>query len=309
MISEETQQTLLIVDDEPTNVQALANLLKDDYRIQVANHGEKALELLRRGRPQLPDLILLDIQMPGIDGYEVCLRVKEDPATSAIPIIFVTARDTASEEEHGLNLGAVDYITKPFSPAIVRARVRTHMSLKRKTDLLEQYALLDGLTGIPNRRHFDTQYENEVKRSLRARHPLSVIMMDIDHFKAFNDHYGHGAGDECLQKVAEAMRGVLHRPGDLVCRYGGEEFAALLPGTDWNGAQETAHRLREAVETAAIPHAHSSAGPVVTLSLGTATQDPVKEQEQDPDAARTALLQRADQALYAAKRAGRNRVA
>ncbi len=301
MSTEEPQQTILVVDDEPTNIQALGNLLKDDYRVRVANSGEKALAMVQGDGQPHPDLILLDIQMPGIDGYEVCRRLKEDPTTNTIAIIFVTARDATRDEEHGLSLGAVDYIAKPFSPAIVRARVNTHLRLKRKTDLLEQYAMLDGLTGIPNRRQFDEQFEAETKRGLREGQPLSVIMMDIDHFKPFNDHYGHGAGDQCLQKVASALSGALSRPGDRVCRYGGEEFVALLPGTDAEGARVVAEHLRAAVEELAIGHEYSSVGPVVTLSLGTATLDPAGETQ-------TPLLKQADEALYRAKEAGRNRV-
>ncbi|ADH85345.1 diguanylate cyclase [Desulfurivibrio alkaliphilus] len=305
MNNDEPKTTILVVDDQPANIQALGALLKDEYRVRVATSGEKALAMLQDGNQELPDLILLDIKMPGIDGYEVCRRLKENPATSGIAIIFVTALDAASEEEHGLNLGAVDYITKPFNPAIVRARVHTHMNLKRKTDLLEKFALLDGLTGIPNRRHFDELFDKEMRRCLRNGLPLSVIMTDIDHFKGFNDNYGHGAGDKCLQKVAGALSGSLVRPGDSICRYGGEEFVALLPGTDAAGAREVAERLRVAVEALAITHEHSSAAPVVTVSLGAATLDPRRDSETD----RQPLLSRADQALYAAKEAGRNRVA
>ncbi|PYG02876.1 response regulator receiver modulated diguanylate cyclase [Thioalkalivibrio sp. ALE21] len=303
MNHDEPKPTLLLVDDEPTNIQALGHLLKDDYRIRVANNGEKALALAAEGAPERPDLILLDIQMPGIDGYEVCRRLKEDPHTSDIAIIFVTALDDARDEEHGLNLGAVDYIARPFNPAIVRARVNTHVKLKRRTDLLEQYAMLDGLTGIHNRRYFDEHLDRETRRSQREGEPLSLIMLDIDHFKGFNDHYGHGAGDRCLQKVAETLARTLNRPGDTLCRYGGEEFVALLPGTPTSGALEVAERLRSAVEERALAHEHSSAGPVVTVSLGAATFDPAGE----PGADMESLLARADAALYRAKNAGRNR--
>ncbi len=303
MASEE-QQTILVVDDEPANIQALGSLLKEEYRVRVANSGEKALTVVQSGDQSLPDLILLDIQMPGIDGYEVCQRLKEDPATSEIPVIFVTALDATSDEERGLNLGAVDYIAKPFNQAIVRARVHTHMSLKRKTDLLEQIALLDGLTGIPNRRYFDDQLRREGKRSLRQGESLSVLLMDIDHFKGFNDHYGHGAGDQCLQRVATTLKGALSRPSDMIARYGGEEFVALLPGTDAAGAAEVAERLRAAIEGMAVPHEYSSAASVVTLSIGHATYSP----EQPGDVLK-GLLQSADRALYAAKKAGRNRYA
>ncbi len=304
MNNEPQQQTVLVVDDEPTNIQALGNLLKDEYRIQVATNGEKALAILQDENQSLPDLILLDIQMPGIDGYEVCRRIKEDPKTDSVVIIFVTARNAESDEELGLKLGAVDFISKPFSPAIVRARVETHMNLKRKTDMLERFALLDGLTGIHNRRYFDEQVDKEIARNLREDHPLSVIMMDIDHFKEFNDHYGHGAGDKCLQKVARALTDTLSRPTDALCRYGGEEFVALLPGSDYDGARVVAERLREAVEGLSVTHEYSDAGSVVTLSLGIATAVPDRTQNAD----RESLLKRADEALYSAKHAGRNRV-
>lgn len=303
MTHDERKPTLLVVDDEPTNIQALGNLLKDEYRIRVANNGEKALALAAEDAPGRPDLILLDIQMPGIDGYEVCRRLKEDPRTSDIAVIFVTALDDARDEEHGLNLGAVDYIARPFNPAIVRARVNTHVKLKRRTDLLEQYAMLDGLTGVPNRRYFDEQLDRETRRSRREGKPLSLIMLDIDHFKSFNDHYGHGAGDRCLQKVAETLALTLNRPGDTLYRYGGEEFVALLPCTDATGALEVGETLRNAIEALALPHARSATGPVVTVSLGAATLDPAGEPEADPES----LLAGADAALYRAKNHGRNR--
>ena len=305
MSNEIQKQTVLVVDDEPPNIQALGSLLKDEYRIQVANSGEKALAIVQDETQPLPDLILLDIQMPGIDGYEVCRTLKEDPKTEGIVVIFVTARDATSDEEYGLKLGAVDYISKPISSAIVRARVDTHMNLKRKTDMLERFALLDGLTGIHNRRYFDEQLEKEVGRNIRENRPVSVIMMDIDHFKEFNDHYGHGAGDQCLKKVARALTDTLSRPGDTLCRYGGEEFVALLPGSDDDGAGVVAERLREAVEALSVAHEYSGVSNVVTLSLGIACKEPTGEEKSTAES----LLKLADEALYSAKRAGRNRVA
>lgn len=304
MSTEAARQRILIVDDEPTNIQTLGNLLKDDYRLMVANGGTKALKLLTDNQSVPPDLILLDIQMSDLDGHEVCRRLRANPLTSKIPIIFVTARSRASDEEYGLNLGAVDYITKPFSAAIVRARVATHLRLKRQIDLLEQYALLDGLTAIPNRRHLDELLTQEIRRCLRDQVPLSVIMIDIDDFKRFNDRYGHGAGDRCLQKVANALHGSLSRPGDRICRYGGEEFVGLLPDTHGEGARMVAESLRAAVAALSIRHETSRAASVVTISLGIGTLDPG---ESDHPSGRK-LLERADQALFAAKRAGRNRV-
>ncbi|MDR5900305.1 diguanylate cyclase [Halomonas vilamensis] len=300
MKANEKESTILIVDDEPTNVQALAKLLKNDYRIQVANNGEKALAIARGSKQ--PDLILLDIQMEGMDGYEVCRQLKEVPLTNTIPVIFVTGQNTVSDEEKGFKLGAVDYISKPFYPTIVRARVGTHMSLKLKTDLLEQIAMLDGLTGIPNRRYFDERFQKEGRRALRDKLPFSVIMMDIDHFKGFNDNYGHGAGDNCLQKVARALANTLLRPADIIARYGGEEFVALLPNTNSEGAGKMAEDLRSAVESLAVINEYSSAARVVTLSLGVATLDTDGDETMLSE-----LLKQADDALYKAKEGGRNR--
>ncbi|MEF8794388.1 diguanylate cyclase [Thiohalorhabdus sp.] len=301
-MSEAEPQTVLVVDDEASNVQALAKLIKDEARVQVANNGEKALAIATGG--QAPDLILLDIEMPGLDGYEVCRCLKADPQSSDTPVIFVTARDSASDEEKGLMLGAVDYIAKPFHPPIVRARVRTHLDLKHKTDQLEHIAWIDGLTNIPNRRYFDEMLHKEYPRAQRECQHLAVIMMDLDNFKAFNDHYGHGAGDHCLQRVAQAVKGVAGRPGDLVARYGGEELAALLPGTDAPGSMEVAERFRKAAADLAIPHAYSSAAGLVTLSLGVAELAP-----DSGEAGASQLLHQADEALYKAKTDGRNRVA
>jgi len=296
----EKESTILIVDDEPTNVQALAKLLKNDYRIQVAKNGEKALAIAQGSKQ--PDLILLDIQMEGMDGYEVCRQLKENPLTNSIPVIFVTGHNTVSDEEKGFKLGAVDYISKPFYPTIVRARVGTHMNLKIKTDLLEQISMLDGLTDIPNRRYFEEQFQKEGSRALRDKLPFSVIMMDIDHFKGFNDNYGHGAGDDCLRKVARALASTLSRPADIIARYGGEEFVALLPSTDSDGASKVAEDLRSAVESLAVAHEYSSAARVVTLSLGVATLGTDGDGKMLSE-----LLKQSDDALYKAKAGGRNR--
>jgi len=293
---------VLIVDDEPTNIQALARLLKADYHTQVATGGEKALALAA-GDPQ-PDLILLDVVMPEPDGYEVCRRLKADPRTHGIPVIFVTGRTGTEDEERGLELGAVDYIAKPFTPAITRHRVRTHVELKRKTDALERLAQRDGLTDLPNRRQLDRQLHEEWARAQRGGTALSVVMMDIDHFKAYNDHYGHGAGDTCLRRVAHALAEVPARTTDLVARYGGEEFIALLPYTEAQDARALAERFRAAVAGLGLPHDYASTERLVTVSVGVATATPVPGDE-NPGTLREA----ADQALYAAKSAGRNRVA
>ncbi|MFO7803928.1 MAG: diguanylate cyclase [Desulfovermiculus sp.] len=295
------KQAVLIVDDQPANIHVLGKLIKDDYKILAATSGAKALEIANSENK--PDLILLDIMMPEMDGYEVCRRLKANERTNSIPVIFVTARDSPEDEEMGLNLGAVDYISKPFRPTIVRVRVKNHMNLKIKTDMLEKLSLQDGLTNIPNRRFFTQSLDREWARAMRNSLPLSLVMMDIDNFKPYNDNYGHGAGDECLQRVARALNNPLKRPMDLVARYGGEEFVALLPETDVQGAMHAAQGMRAAVEALAIPHEYSQTASVVTMSMGVATHAPNTPQE---DA--EGLLKAADRALYRSKEKGRNQV-
>ncbi|OHC67652.1 MAG: diguanylate cyclase response regulator [Rhodocyclales bacterium GWA2_65_20] len=291
--------SILIVDDTPTNIQVLAETLRADYRVKVATGGQAALDIVAAGKP---DLILLDVMMTGMDGYEVCRRLKDNPDTQGIPVIFVTARCDTQDEEHGLRLGAMDYITKPFSPAIVRARVRNHISLKMNTDLLESLALIDSLTGVPNRRRFDETLDAEWKRGLRSGTPLAVIMADIDCFKAYNDHYGHGAGDECLRAVAQALSDSLARPADVMARYGGEEFVAVMPDTDGAGAKLLAQRWCDNVAALALPHTASSVAGHVTVSVGYASQTPAAERSPQ-------MLQgMADSMLYEAKKQGRNRI-
>ena len=298
-VSVSDKRTLLIVDDVSANIQVLANLLSDDYNILIANTGAKALKITRGDKP--PDLILLDIVMPDIDGYEVCRQLKNDKLTRRIPIIFVSALDEVKDEMRGLDLGAVDFITKPFHPEIVKARVRNHMTLKVNTDLLESLSHVDGLTQIANRRQFDFILDNEFKHAKRSRTPLGIIMIDIDYFKPFNDHYGHGKGDECLIKVAAALQKVIYRPKDLLARYGGEEFAVILPETDCADAEQIAEKMRLAVENLMLKHEFSEVAKVITISLGVHASIPSGNSVER-------LLDDADKALYQAKANGRNRV-
>jgi diguanylate cyclase (GGDEF)-like protein len=294
------KQKVLIVDDMPTNIKVLSDALREEYRLSAAVRGSEALEIAASDDP--PDVILLDIMMPEMDGYQVLAKLKRDHRTKNIPVIFVTAKSQMDDEIRGLNLGAVDYITKPFYVPIVKARLKTHMELKRKSDLLERLALMDGLTSIPNRRKFDMHLHQEMRRLARSSLPLSVVMIDIDHFKSFNDSLGHGAGDECLRRVARALTVSLKRPGDLVARYGGEEFAAVLPETDLDGAMALAEAMRQAVEDLQIRHVESPVADHVTVSLGAASMVP--DQETHP----SDIVSAADGELYKAKRAGRNRL-
>lgn len=291
---------ILIVDDIPDNVKSLNAILEDDYSISFATYWKKALEIAGR---TLPDLILLDILMPDMDGYEICRRLKSDPVTRDIPVVFITALDGEAEEEKGLSAGAADYITKPFHPAIVRLRVRNHLMLKLQRDRLAALTMTDGLTEIANRRRLDMHLDAEWRRCARTQSPLSAIMVDVDQFKAFNDHYGHAAGDECLKRVAQALDGVPNRPGDLVARTGGEEFVCLLPGTDAQGARVIAERLRVAVNDLKIPHACSTVDGTITISAGVGSIEPTR------DGTPASLLKEADDRLYEAKKAGRDRIA
>jgi len=300
MRNEAKKPLVLIVDDTPTNIQVLAEALRTEYRVKVAASGKAAFDVI--AKQGLPDLILLDVMMPEMDGYEVCRKLKQNPRTQAIPVIFVTAKTEVEDEERGLKLGAVDYIAKPFHLAIVSARVRNHINLKLMTNLLESRAMLDGLTNIANRRHFDEQLDREWKRAQRTATALTLIMVDIDYFKPYNDHYGHGAGDACLQKVAAELADSVERPPDLVARYGGEEFVVLLPATDAAGAGQIAERIRARIEALGIAHEYSAAAQRVTVSMGLASCVPVTGE------AAASLLEKADRMLYRAKAAGRNQV-
>ncbi len=248
----------------------------------------------------MPDLILLDIMMPEMDGYEVIRQLKECERTRSIPVIFVTAKGDVEDEQRGLELGAVDYITKPFFPPIVRARVRTQINLIQKTEMLEKLVFLDGLTHIPNRRRFDEVFDKEWRRACRSGRPLTLIICDIDFFKIVNDKYGHAVGDDCLRRVALHLETLLGRAGDFVARYGGEEFAVLLPEVDVNGAIIMSEKIRTEIEALAIEHAFSPVSDRVTISLGAATTIPT--QADSP----MDLIEAADKMLYDAKESGRN---
>ena len=291
--------TLLVVDDEKQNRTLLTELLQDDYQILLAKNGVQALE---RARERIPDLILLDVLMPEMDGFAVIRALKQDDATRNIPVIFISALDSPTDEELGLELGAVDYIAKPFHPPIVRVRVRNHLQAVRQRRLLEHLALIDSLTEIPNRRRFTEVHEQEWRRCLRSSCHLSLMVIDVDHFKAFNDTYGHAAGDLVLKRVARTIQNSLKRPGDFVARFGGGEFVVLLPEIDVAGAQAVAEQIRAEVENQHIPHAESTAGPWLTISVGGTTQTPTSA-EVDSD-----LFRQADKLLYDSKHAGRNRV-
>lgn len=290
---------LLVVDDQPTNIQVLYQILANDYQVLMATSGKQALALCESKQP---DLILLDLIMPDMDGYEVCQALKKNTATKDIPVIFITAQTDESAEEKGLDLGAVDFISKPINPRIVRARVKTHLMLKAQSDLLRSWAYLDGLTGVHNRRYFDEHLNAEMGRAIRNHSAMSLVMLDVDFFKRYNDRYGHQAGDDCLRRVASSLKNSLMRPGDHIARYGGEEFVCLLPETGFAGAMQLAEQIRKEIIGQQIEHADSSVAPFVTVSLG------VGSKPENVQGNASALMNLADTQLYKAKEFGRHRI-
>ena len=293
----EERPRLLVVDDQRVNIQALFQAFQADHKVQMATSGEQALAMCR-SHP--PDLVLLDVVMPGMDGFEVCRQLKADDTTKDIPVIFVTGHNEEEAETRGLDVGAVDFISKPINPRIVRARVKTHLTMKRQSDLLRQWVYIDGLTGICNRRYFDEHLKIEWDRAVRLGTSLSVALVDVDLFKRYNDHYGHQAGDECLRRVAAVLKASLRRPTDMAARYGGEEFALLMPDTDADGALHLAGQIRHTLSEAHIDHADSSVGPLLTISVGVCTW------VQGVVSSADALLKAADAQLYLAKSLGRD---
>nr|CRH04637.1 putative Response regulator receiver modulated diguanylate cyclase [Candidatus Magnetococcus massalia] len=300
MSEEREAGRILIVDDMVTNIKILKQAIDPKHQVFFATNGTDALQLsLEKG----PDLILLDVAMPDLDGFEVCKRLKADPVTADIPVIFVTSMEAEEDELKGLRSGAVDFITKPVRSAVVAQRVDIHIKLRLLQRKLEALSYHDGLTGVANRRRFNELFKTEWARSIRSPAPISLIMVDVDHFKQFNDHYGHQAGDDCLRTVAHAMEQSLKRVTDLLARYGGEEFVVLMPGTDEEGAKQVGEALLKVVAELQIPHAYSSiAEQVVTISVGMVSCMPDKLMHRD------SLNKAADDALYQAKQQGRNRM-
>ncbi|WP_374580809.1 diguanylate cyclase domain-containing protein [Pseudoduganella sp.] len=294
------ESTILIIDDNPDTIRLLSAMLRDQARMLFATNGLAGLEIARAQRPQL---ILLDVEMKSMDGFEVCARIMADPDLRHCPVIFVTASVGIDSEIACLDAGAVDFITKPLNGAVVQARVRTHLRLQAALASLDTLANKDGLTGLANRRAFDEQFAVEVARHRRQQSALGVALVDVDHFKLYNDHYGHQLGDECLRRVAQALAQCTRRPGELVARYGGEEFVVLLPNTTADEMQRYGQWICSQVASLQLPHAASPVASQVTISVGLVSAVP------GPQAAPGQLLELADRALYEAKRNGRNRSA
>jgi len=289
---------ILIVDDDRSNIMALNHILKPSYSTHVAINGKTAIEIAGQ---YAPDLILLDIVMPDMDGFEVLAELKRGNSLSRIPVIVITSLDSMEDEEAGFFLGAVDYITKPFRAPIVKARVKTHLRMVEYVREIERFGMIDTLTGLPNRRNFDERIGIEWNRAAREKEPLSVLMIDADNFKGYNDKYGHMQGDVLLYTIAEIFTKTVKRAGDFVARWGGEEFAVLLPNTDRDGAATVAEQIRANIENAAIAH-HDGTTTTVTVSIGVNTEFPADGKTIND------FIVKADNMLYSAKAAGKNRV-
>lgn len=292
-------QRVLIIDDEKPNLMILSEILRDEVDIIMAKDGAQGIDKAIRFQP---DLILLDVMMPGMDGFQVIEQLRRDARTSAIPVIFISALADTGHEEQGLNLGACDYIHKPFHTAIILARVRLHLQLAKQRSLLEQLAHIDPLTAIANRRRYEEVLLTEWSAASRSHACLSLVMVDIDNFKHYNDHYGHAAGDKVLQAVARVLSAQLKRPRDFVARYGGEEFVVLLPDNGCQGSLDIMQSCRTAVEALHIENRALKEASHVTISVGGVCCQPTAERSPDT------YLKIADDMLYQAKRQGKNRV-
>jgi len=297
--AEPVRGKILLVDDQVVNIKILHQLLQDDYDIYMARDGNQAIEMCKKVKP---DLVLLDIEMPMLNGFDVCAHLKNDPDTQEIAIIFVSGHFDEDKEVRGFQLGAVDFIHKPINPVITKARIKNQIRLKLNTDLLRTIALIDGLTGVANRRQFEQVLPVSWSQCAREKQPLTIILLDIDFFKHFNDTYGHTEGDVCLRLVAQKINDTVNRPYDLVARFGGEEFICILPNTDLIGGTYVAQQIVDSIVSLKIPHINSPISAFVTISAGVSSVVP------EYDMSSTTLIEEADKQLYIAKDRGRNRV-
>ncbi len=287
---------ILIVEDSAINSKLCQSLLaKNGYETEICSDGESALEFLSKSTP---DLILLDIIMPGIDGYQFSESIKANPRLKDTPVIFLSAMNDEESIIKGFSSGGVDYITKPFRTQELLARTRTHVELKKAKEKLLQMAITDELTGLANRRYFMERLNSEYDRAKRYESKYSLLMIDIDHFKLINDNFGHKAGDRVLQEASSVMKKSL-RTSDVIGRVGGEEFSVLLPETEVKAAMFIAERLRKRVEEKIIIHETEELS--VTVSIGVSQSSPGDQSVDD-------IFIRADTAMYNSKREGRNRV-
>jgi diguanylate cyclase (GGDEF)-like protein len=292
------KNSLLVVDDDTSNLVLLSDILQPEYTIYRAEDGASAIQ---KAEKYLPDLILLDIIMPGMDGYEVFSVLQQLDKTKHIPIIFVTGLNNPEDEKKGLKLGAVDYINKPFDDMIVKLRVALHIRLINQLRIIEYLSTTDQLTKLPNRRAFDNRLNDEWRRAIREKQPITFMIADVDHFKHYNDKYGHQQGDRALVNIAGILGKTGKRSTDFAARWGGEEFVVLLPNTDAQVGLKIGEDLRKSVESAEIPLCDGTVTKI-TISVGVNSLIPMRDSVLDE------FISGSDKALYVAKEAGRNRV-
>jgi diguanylate cyclase (GGDEF)-like protein len=296
--------SILLVDDDPGAIQLMGRILAAVGKLRFATNGKDALRL---ARDAAPDLILLDAEMPGMSGFELLKALKAEPFLAHVPVIFITSHNQAGFEVSALDMGAADFIAKPLKSSRVLARVRTQLRVKRMADELRRTATTDALTGVANRRQFDESLEREWLRARRESDPVSLLMIDVDHFKLYNDLYGHPKGDDCLRHLTQAFVSACKRPADLVARYGGEEFTILLPQTPRHVAKHIAGQVLDTVAALGIFHEDSRTTHYVSVSIGIGCFDDASASWAKDSHALNAsdLIRAADGALYSAKQAGR----
>jgi diguanylate cyclase (GGDEF)-like protein len=290
---------ILIVDDTPGDVAGLlAALEKEGHRCRVAASEAEAFATIASTPP---DLILLDAVLTGSDGYEICRRLKADHGTARVPVVFIASADAGFDRERASEAGGADYVSFPLHPSEIRSRVRDQVKITRLAAALEVLATHDGLTGLANRRQFESTLLAEWNRASRKSDPVAILLVDVDGMKLYNDSHGHAAGDSCLKRVAGALQGALTRATDVVARYAGETFAVILPGAESEEAHRQGERLRQAVRDLAIPFENPGVAEVLTVSVGAASIRPAAE------ILHSELVAAAEDALYRAKHQGRDR--
>jgi diguanylate cyclase (GGDEF)-like protein len=296
----EIKNSVLIIDDEVENIKALRFILGKDYTVYAERVSTNALSTVKK---LLPDIVLLDVIMPEMDGFEIIGQLKAEKSTKDIPIIFVTGRTDSEDEVKGFTLGAVDYINKPFSAPVVKMRIAHQIKIINQMREIQNLSATDALTGIGNRRFFNTLINQEWESAKRQQTESCVVLDEIDKFKICNDTYGHANGDKALQVVAEVISSALNRATDKAARWGGEEFAIVLPSSPLSGAKLVAENIREAIERAEIVLDDGTVAHV-TVSGGIQCVIPNRAGENSLDD----LFTEADEAMYRAKRSGKNKV-
>ena len=287
------RQSILVVDDQEMVITAIEGKLGNDYAILRAETAAQAMEL---ALAHAPDLVVLETRLSELDGFELCRQLKTDPQTEDIPVIFLTAFDEGDNEIRGLELGAIDFIAKPIRPAALALRINNHLALKRARDILYHQSLVDTLTGIGNRRCFEDTFSREWYRAMRHGMSISLALIDLDNFQAYNENVGRAAADERLRQVARMLKMTLQRWADTAARYGGARFAAIMPQTGDDGARRVAERVRAGLASLSLRHGFNGDSPIFTASIGLASCVPAVGQ--DP----VSLLRMADEELLASKR-------